>query len=50
MKSYDKNLQKVLDDMEQLWTETQYIAGDKFTIADLFASCDIEQTRKWSSL
>lgn len=39
-----KNLQKALDELEELWTGTEYIAGDKLTIADVFAACDIEQT------
>lgn len=39
-----KNLQKALNELEELWTGTEYIAGDKLTIADVFAACDIEQT------
>lgn len=47
MKQYDTNVQKTLNDFERLWTAGDYkfITGDKFTIADLFAACDLEQSR-----
>lgn len=44
IKRLDKNVQKVLDEMEGLWMKTPYIAGNKLTVADVFASCDLEQS------
>lgn len=44
VKRFDKGLQKTLDDMERLWTDTAYITGNKFTVADVFASCDLMQS------
>lgn len=42
----EKNLKKALDELEELWTGTPYIAGEDLTIADVFVACDVEQTSK----
>lgn len=48
VKKYDIGVQKALDDLEKLWTtETKYISGNKLTIADVFASCDLEQSSEF---
>lgn len=48
VKKYDIGVQKAPDDLEKLWTtETKYISGNKMTIADVFASCDLEQSSEF---
>lgn len=43
--------ERVLQDIEEIWLEkNNYIVGDKLTIADIFAACEIEQSSKKTSL
>lgn len=39
----ENRLNNVLDEMNDVWLETQYMAGEEMTVADIFAACDIEQ-------
>lgn len=39
----ENRLNNVLDEMNDVWLETQYMAGEGMTVADIFAACDIEQ-------
>lgn len=44
MEAYEKQLLNVLKEMETVWMEKHpFITGEKMTIADVFAACDLEQ-------
>lgn len=37
-----------LDIVENVWLEnTEFLCGNQLTVADIFAACEIEQTRKF---
>ncbi|XP_044746206.1 glutathione S-transferase theta-1 [Coccinella septempunctata] len=43
---YAKGIKKTMDSIENLWLrENKFICGNKVTVADLFAACEIEQPR-----
>nr|AJE61311.1 glutathione S-transeferase [Dendroctonus armandi] len=43
----ESNLVTCLDQLEDLWLSpaSKYIAGDSISVADIFAACELEQTR-----
>lgn len=43
VKYLEKHLDKALDEMNDIWLENGFMAGDKLTVADIFAACDLEQ-------
>ncbi|XP_055688001.1 glutathione S-transferase theta-1-like [Lutzomyia longipalpis] len=46
VRKLEAQLNNTLDIMENTWLKcNSYIAGEQFTIADVFAACDIEQPR-----
>ncbi|GAB0088935.1 glutathione S-transferase theta-1 [Sergentomyia squamirostris] len=46
VRKLERQLSSTLDIMENIWLETSpFIAGESFTVADVFAACDIEQPR-----
>lgn len=51
LKAATKYRERILQDIEEIWlAKNKYIVGDKLTVADLFAACEIEQTSKKTSL
>lgn len=44
---YDSQLQRCLNEFEELWTDHKFIAGDHLTFADVVACCDLEQSSEF---
>ena len=43
---FQHGMEKVLDDIEEIWLESgqkKYICGDKISVADIVACCELEQ-------
>lgn len=42
------HMERNLDILEETWlAKSEYLTGPTLTVADIFAACEIEQTRKW---
>ena len=44
--SFQRGMEKVLDQIETIWLENgqkKYLAGDKISVADIVACCELEQ-------
>ena len=47
MASYLRMMEKVLDQIETIWLDNgqkKYICGDKISVADIVACCELEQS------
>lgn len=48
VREYERDVVKSLDEIENVWLKNQpFIAGHEISVADIFAACEIEQTRKY---
>lgn len=46
LQKYEDNMVACLDQIENVWlANTPYLCGDKISVADIFAACEIEQPR-----
>lgn len=48
IEKYDKELQRCLNEFEELWTGHNFLVADHITFADVVACCDLEQSREFS--
>ncbi|XP_044272666.1 glutathione S-transferase theta-1 [Tribolium madens] len=46
MQKYEDNMNTCLDQIQNIWlADTPYLCGDRISVADIFAACEIEQPR-----
>lgn len=49
IQEFQKRMDDALDLMEDVWLKNgQYLTGNKITVADILAACEIEQPSKYN--
>ena len=46
--NFQDRMEVCLDTFEEVWLKDfKYLSGDKISVADIFAICELEQPSKW---